>query len=151
MSIFLTYVVIVQIMTIVFFKEFNVFILFLLMIPFTILLLNKKWLLLLYCIATVVITSCICFYLNEIVNSPKPKPNHVVQGEILTTPIIDGNKISFTFKLNQQKIMVVSFADLESDISTFQKREVGDICLLKGETTKPKQNTIHIYSITNNI
>jgi len=141
MSIFLAYVCIVQLITIVFFKEYHLSVLIFLMIPLMILLLNRKWIHISYCLVSVLVTSLVCLYQNQIINAPKPKPAHLIQGEIQTNPIIDGNKISFTLKLKEQKILVVAYANKQNDMSIFQRRTIGDICRLKGEASQPEPNT----------
>lgn len=141
MSIYLAYVCIVQLIIIVFFKEYHLPVLSFLTIPFTVLLLNRKWIHISYCLIAVLFTSLVCLYQDKIINAPKPKPSLLIQGEILSNPIIDGNKISFTFKLKQQKIMVVGFANKQSEMSIFKRRALGDICSLKGETSLPEPNT----------
>jgi len=141
MSIYLAYICIVQLITIAFFKEYDLFVLLFLMIPLAVLILNKKWIHISYCFVSILVTSLVCLYQNQILNVPKQNPGHIVQGEIQTNPIMDGNKISFTFKLKQQKIMVVAFANKQSDMSIFQSRTIGDICRLKGEASLPEPNT----------
>lgn len=141
MSIYLAFVCIVQLITIAFFKEYDLLVLLFLMIPFAVLIMNKKWIHISYCILSILVTSLICLYQNQILDSSKTKPGQTIQGEIQTNPIIDGNKISFTFKLEQQKIMVVAFANSQSDLSIFQRRTIGDICILKGEASLPEPNT----------
>lgn len=141
MSIYLVYVCIVQLITIVFFKEYHLSVLSFFALPFTVLFLNRKWIHIFYCLIAILVTSFVCLYQDEIINAPKPKPSHQIHGEIHTNPIIDANKISFVFKIKQQKIMVVAYADKQSDILIFQKRDIGDICRLKGEASLPDPNT----------
>ncbi|MES9685726.1 ComEC/Rec2 family competence protein, partial [Gottfriedia acidiceleris] len=141
MSIYLAYIVFVQIITIVFFKSYNLFSILILFILMIFLVGKKKWLLLLICIISLFITSSICYLQNNKMNSPKPKPSQNFRGEITSTPIIDGNKVSFTFKLHNQEILLNSFANTKEQLKVFQKRKIGEICEVKGEVTLPLESS----------
>ena len=141
MSIVLAYLVIVQIFTIYFFKDYNLYFLFALLAPLLFLFFNKKQKIFISCIVTIIVTSGICLLHNKKINTPFVKPQSSIRGEIISSPIIDGNKISFTFRLQDQKLLLNSFANTKSQISDFQKRKIGDICLLKGESSEPPANS----------
>lgn len=85
--------------------------------------------------------SIICSIQNNKMNSPKSKPPQNVRGEITSTPIIDGNKVSFTFKLQNQEILLNSFANSKGQLTVFQKRKIGEICEVKGEIILPLENS----------
>ncbi|MEE6449764.1 DNA internalization-related competence protein ComEC/Rec2 [Gottfriedia acidiceleris] len=141
MSIYLAYIVFVQIITIVFFKSYHTLFLLILLILMIFIVVKKKWILLSICITSVFITFSICYIQNNKMNSPKTKPSQNVRGEITSTPIIDGNKVSFTFKLHNQKILLNSFANTKEQLKVFQKRKIGEICEVKGEVTLPLENS----------
>ncbi|MFF3024350.1 DNA internalization-related competence protein ComEC/Rec2 [Gottfriedia sp. NPDC057948] len=141
MSIYLAYIVFVQIITIVFFKSDNLFFILILLILLIFLVGKKKWLLLIICVISICITSSICYLQNNKMISSKPKPSQNVRGEITSTPIIDGNKVSFTFKLHNQEILLNSFANTKEQLKVFQKRKIGEICEVKGEVTLPLENS----------
>lgn len=141
MSILYGYAVILQILTIIFIKGYNQFVLIILVLILMFLLINKKWIILISCTITILITGVIAIYQTEKLKSQKLKQANLYYGEILSLPQIDGNKISFQYKVNKQKIMVVSFANYKSQLSTFNKRKIADLCLLEGELSKPKTNT----------
>ncbi|WP_088013706.1 DNA internalization-related competence protein ComEC/Rec2 [Gottfriedia acidiceleris] len=141
MSIYLAYIVFVQIITIVFFKSYNLFFLLILLVLMIFLAVKKKWSLLLICIFSICIMSSLCSIQNNKMNSPKSKPPQNVRGEITSTPIIDGNKVSFTFKLQKHEILLNSFANSKEQLTVFQKRKIGEICEVKGEITLPLENS----------
>ncbi|XZF75038.1 DNA internalization-related competence protein ComEC/Rec2 [Bacillus sp. AL-1R] len=140
-SIYLAYIVFIQIITIVFFKNYNLFFILILLFLMIFLVGKKRWLILLICILSLCITSSICYLQNNNMNSPKQKPSQNVRGEIISTPIIDGNKVSFTFKLNNQEILLNSFANTKEQLKVFQNRKIGEICEVKGEVTMPLENS----------
>lgn len=141
MDTLLGYLVIVQILVVIYMKEFNFFLLVLILLPLIYLSVHKKWKILFTCIITICITVAICFIQNNLLNSPKTKPSLNYQGKILSTPAIDGNKISFNYKLHNQEVFVVSYADTENDLSNFKKRDLADRCHLKGELSRPNPNS----------
>ncbi|WP_088066917.1 DNA internalization-related competence protein ComEC/Rec2 [Gottfriedia luciferensis] len=141
MNILLGYIAIVQIVTVIFFKEFNFFFLFVLLILLIYLVFKKKWIHLITCLIMIFMMASLCFYQNKVLKTPKEKPSYNLRGEILTSPIIDGNKISFSIKHQKQKILLNSFANSKNQLQIFQNRQIGDICEMKGEISKPKPNS----------
>ncbi|WP_088044407.1 DNA internalization-related competence protein ComEC/Rec2 [Bacillus sp. EAC] len=142
MSIVLAYITLGQILTIIYFNEdHQLFILLILLILLVFLLIKRKWICFYSYILTVILTSIICFIQNDSTLTPKAKPSKSIHGEISTSPIIDGNKISFSFKLQEQRIMVSSYAHSKNELTEFQERKIGDICKLEGESSKPEPNS----------
>ncbi|PEL14148.1 DNA internalization-related competence protein ComEC/Rec2 [Bacillus sp. AFS017336] len=141
MSIYLAYIVIVQIITTVLFKDYNLIYLLILLILSLFLVMKRKWSILFTCLISILITSLICFLQNNIINSPNPKPAQSVRGVIISSPIIDGNKISFTFKLTNQKVLLSSFANSKDQLKVFQNRQIGEICDVTGDVDLPQKNS----------
>ena len=139
MDVYLVYILLFQIGGILLYTKqmilFGLFFIFVLYYLFK----NGHKKLIVICVSSLSFSISVC-YLQDIIDKKLAvKPSNISKGQIISSPLIDGNRFSFIYKINHQSVMAYSYADKKSELKFFQNRHVGDICLLKGEINPPEQ------------